>query len=80
MASMFEEWKSYRQRVIPPTASDVQVVESKRAFYGGAFSLFHLMTRTVSVGDEVSGADMRFMEGIDREFKDFYLRMEEGKE
>jgi len=80
MASLFEEWKSYRQRVIPPTAPDVQVVESKRAFYGGAFCLFNLMTRTVSVGDEVSGADMEFMESIDREFKEFYLRMEEGKE
>ena len=80
MASLFEEWKSYRQRVIPPTAPDVQVVESKRAFYAGAFCLFSLMTRTVSVGDEVSGADMRFMQGIHEEFTEFYLRMEEGKE
>lgn len=76
----FEEWKSYRQQVIPPTASDVQVTESKRAFYAGANSLFRLLQRTVSVGDEVSSADMRAMESIDREFKEFYLRIEEGKE
>lgn len=80
MASVFEEWKSYRQQVIPPTAPNVQVIESKRAFYAGANSLFRLLQRTVSVGDEVSGADMRAMENIDREFKEFYLRMEEGKE
>ena len=80
MASLFEEWKSYRQQVIPPTAPDVQVVESKRAFYAGANCLFRLLQRTVSVGDEVTGADMRAMESIDREFKEFYLRMEEGKE
>jgi hypothetical protein len=54
--------------------------QSKRAFYGGANSLFRLLQRTVSLGDEVTGADMKALEGIYREFKEFYIRMEEGKE
>ena len=80
MASLFEEWKSYRQRVIPPTAPDVQVIESKRAFYGGAFCLFNLLQRVASDGDEVTESDMIAMSKIDLEFKEFYSRMEEGKE
>jgi hypothetical protein len=80
MASVFEEWKSYRQRVIPPTAPEVQVIESKRAFYGGAFSLFALLQRIASPGDEVTEADMNAMSNLDTEFKEFYRRMEAGKE
>jgi hypothetical protein len=80
MMSVFEEWKSYRQRVIPPTAPDIQVIESKRAFYAGGYSLFMLMQKAVSSGEEITKDDLRLMERLAREYKEFYERMQEGKE
>lgn len=80
MASIFEDWKAYRQRVMPATCPDIQAVECKRAFYAGAFSLFTLLQRIVSDDAETTDADMDAMQKVDDEFKDFYKRMLEGKE
>jgi hypothetical protein len=33
---IFNQWKSYRQQVLPPTAGETQVIETRRAFYAGA--------------------------------------------
>lgn len=35
-------WESYRDSVLPKDAGPVQVLECKRAFYSGAWSMFQI--------------------------------------
>lgn len=46
-------WEDYRTTVIPPDASPVQVRETERAFYAGAFALLTAFHRTTSAEETV---------------------------
>lgn len=76
MASVFQEWKSYRQRVIPATCSAVQDEESRRAFYAGAFAMFTLIT-TLNEGSE--DADVARLQGLRNEVMEFVAKVEGGQ-
>ena len=39
MKTILEHWGSYLERVVPPTACDHQIMETRRAFYAGAVSV-----------------------------------------
>jgi hypothetical protein len=38
-----EEWEGYREAVIPKNAGEVQIMETRRAFYAGALALSTLI-------------------------------------
>lgn len=50
-----ESFDTYRAKVLPADASDVQVVECRRAFYAGAY--FMLMNGLYNVGDEATSEE-----------------------
>lgn len=33
-------WNNYKNKVVPPDASAIQIIETRRAFYAGASELF----------------------------------------
>jgi len=55
MKTIEEEWKNFRRTIIPLTASNVQVVEMKKAFYGGAgVAMVIIMESTKDYNQEVN--------------------------
>lgn len=60
-------WASYRQRVVPTNAGQVQVEETRRGFYAGAAAVFGSVIDQLSPGDEITDADVAVLETIQRE-------------
>ena len=58
--SVAESFATYRARVLPPAASDTQVLECRRAFYAGAY--FLLMNISYNIGDTETSED----EGVEQ--------------
>jgi hypothetical protein len=73
MSTFFEEWKSYRQRVVPPTAGRVQVLETKRAFYAGAQAFLALTSKLMSDSDDMTPEDVQAISRIHAELSEFGL-------
>ena len=63
-------WKSYR-KLIPADAPEVQLRETRQAFYAGAAVLFEAMLLVLEPGEEPTDADMRRMDGIAQELREF---------
>lgn len=75
-----DEWDSYRRQVIPATAPAVQLQESKRAFYAGAQTLFHALVKIMDPSsEEPTERDMRVMDSIDRELREFSASVTAGR-
>ncbi len=55
-----ESFATYRARVIPPSAPEVQVEECRRAFYAGAY--FLLMNVAHNIGDDSTSEDQGIVE------------------
>lgn len=73
-------WKDYALRVLPADVSLVQLRETRRAFYAGAQALFgEICGRFDSVADEVTQADIRFMDGLKAELDGFKQAVLEGR-
>ncbi len=72
------QWDSYRRDVVPVNAPDIQVRESKRAFYAGAQALMTvckaISTERVSVEE---GA--RILDQAERELLQFKEEVLEGR-
>jgi hypothetical protein len=47
------EWRNYRNRVIPKSAPEIQILESRRAFYAGASAMLAAVVQAAcDPGDE----------------------------
>jgi hypothetical protein len=77
--TLAEQWQSYEAGVIPRTASPVQRVESRRAFYAGAQALFEILTRGASDGDEVTDDDEQLMLRVNAEIQAFIADVKAGR-
>jgi hypothetical protein len=78
----FQEWKSYRQRVMPAGISTTQETETRRAFYAGAQCLLSLQMNgfeTASGSIEPTEDDLALMDGIKAEFDEFLEQIKTGK-
>ena len=64
-------WAGYRHVVIPADASEVQVNESRRAFFAGAACLFETIMLAASPGVEPTEADMDMMANLQAEIDEF---------
>lgn len=53
--SVARSFATYRERVVPPDASPIQVEECRRAFYAGAY--FLLMNCLYNLGDEATSEE-----------------------
>jgi hypothetical protein len=50
MNTIREDWKSYRE-VLHPQAGPIQITETRRAFYAGAWSVLALCVTAIKSGD-----------------------------
>jgi hypothetical protein len=72
------EWMRYRNAVIPKDASPVQLLESRRAFYGGAWALYALMMNSLHPDVEPTESDTKMMAKLDAEMREFGERVKRG--
>ena len=49
---ILEQWNDYVRQVVPKGASREQLIETKRAFYAGAFSVFCSVLKAVTEQDD----------------------------
>lgn len=73
------KWVSYRDRVLPLRASDVQIIETRRGFYAGALALLEIMMTSLDPGTDPTDADLRKMDDIEEELKDFVEDVKRGR-
>jgi hypothetical protein len=66
-----EAWERYRRDVIPEGAGEVQLRETRLAFYGGAQALFATLTGGLSDGSEPTETDLAMMSELDQELRQF---------
>lgn len=64
-------WVSYQLLVIPSHASQVQITESRQAFFAGALHLFSSIMTVLESGEEATPADLRRMDKIHEELNKF---------
>lgn len=72
------EWRSYRTRVIPITASAIQARECRLAFYAGAAALLRVILAHLEPGEEPTAQDLQTMDEIDAELRAFQLAVRDG--
>lgn len=68
-------WENYRLKVVPATASRVQLDETQKAFYAGAAHLFAAIMDALDPEDAPTAADMRMMDGVVDEIEAFSLSL-----
>lgn len=64
-------WNNYRALVVPKDAPDVQINETRQAFYAGAACLFQTIMIVLEPGAEPTDADMQRMSDIQAELDAF---------
>ncbi len=69
-------WQSFRERVIPADAPEVQIVESRRAFYAGAIIVFGEVNRVNGMSEDAGCAHMS---SLDDEIKQYARDLMDGK-
>jgi hypothetical protein len=72
------EWASLSDAIFNDETSEVQRTECRRAFYGGAASLFRLIMSQSDAGDEPTKADLDRMSGWSGELDAFSADLERG--
>jgi hypothetical protein len=68
-----DAWDSYEKRVLPRTASLVQITETKRAFYAGAMTVFLGLIANISESDDdtVATEDLAVLDGLKAELDEW---------
>ena len=64
-------WEGYRQMVVPPNASAIQVQETRQAFYGGATVIMTLIMGSLGKDEEATEAELKVLEDLDAEIREF---------
>lgn len=78
MKTVAEQWKSFRDEVMPPNVSRIQQQEMRRAFYAGAQALLTLMV--VNVTDEMSDEEGgEYTNSLSEELMAFAKDVKEGR-
>lgn len=69
-------WADYKAKVIPAQASVKQVIETKRAFYGGATMMYLLLTEACSKLSDDKAVEM--MNNLKNELDEFIMSVGKG--
>lgn len=79
MNVLSEAWARYADSVIPKDAPRVQYIESRRAFYAGAHSLFAGLMRMLEPGTEPTERDLAKLTDLKQEIDQFYADLAAGR-
>lgn len=63
------QWVTYASSVLPSNVSEVQVRETRRAFYAGAFVIFRRIMLQLEPGQEATDADVALLDSIHAELE-----------
>lgn len=66
--SVKTSWESFRNRVMPPNASQVQIGVCRHAFYAGAVSMFALITEVKGMPDDIG---CNHLDALNQELNDY---------
>lgn len=58
MVKFESEWQDFRESVLPKSVSQIQLSETKKAFYSGALAVISLTARMFSNEQEVTEEDV----------------------
>jgi hypothetical protein len=72
-------WEGYASAVLPGDCSDVQRRETKRAFFGGAWSMFQLVNE-LGTPRHSELAGVITLNAVQMELEAYFARIREGKE
>jgi hypothetical protein len=64
-------WLSYKKKVVPEDAPEIQIQETELAFYAGAYSLFSTLPFMFDAGEDATDKDMIIMNEIQKELETF---------
>ena len=64
-------WKSYQSMVVPKDAPDVQIKETRQAFFAGAAVLFETLMMALDSGDEPTDNDLKRMADLQAEIDEY---------
>jgi len=72
--TVLDLWESYLKNVVPADAEPIQIQETRRAFYGGAWMLLQTVKR---LGDDDFTEDdgVEALEALEQEMKNFVLKV-----
>lgn len=71
-------WQDYLAKVIPAGAGQIQITESRRAFYAGAHCLLASMLRALGPDKEVTESDLLIMDGVKEELDQFLKELQKS--
>ena len=74
---MFDQWKSYRQKVMPADASAVQVSETRRGFYAGGYAMLLLFKHMPDGLSEDEGVE--YLKRLEAECLEFVAKIQIGE-
>lgn len=73
---IMQAWISYRDTVLSPDCSDVQLRETFQAFFAGAAMLYHTVMISLAPGVEPTQEDILMMEDIAKEIDAFGAQLD----
>jgi hypothetical protein len=76
---MSEQWNEFARKALPAGVSEIQRIETKRAFYAGAHSILFRVLRSFAPETEPTAADLQVMEDVYQELEDFARAIKEGR-
>ena len=69
--TLADQWRSYAEHVVPRSAPKVQMDESRKAFYAGAFAIFECIMVNLDPGSEPTDGDLSRMDALYAELTEF---------
>ena len=78
MKHIERQWRDYFRLIGLHGASDVQIRETRRAFYAGAAFLLRTMMARFDGGTEPTEADLKMMNEIDEELTEWADQLAQG--
>ncbi len=72
-----EQWQSFALEILPLDCSEIQRKETRRAFYAGAWGMFHLVSQ---VSDEVPDEEaFQMLDAWKAEMEEFQAKVRQGR-
>lgn len=68
-------WLAYLHKVMPKSASEIQIEETRRGFFAGAQHLFGSIITMLETGSEPTEKDLLRMDQIDAELKAYVAEL-----
>lgn len=68
------EWQEYGTKVLPPNCSQIQLQETRRAFYAGVVSALHIMSK-IGEDDCTEEEGATILEGLQQECEQFFSQI-----